>query len=333
MAEALLEVRGLSISFRGATRWLPAVDGLDIDLARGQTLGLVGESGCGKSVTALSLLGLLPHGTARVEGSIRLSGQELTGLDERGWRAMRGRRVAMVFQDPMTALNPLLTVEAQISEVLRLHRGLSGKAAREEAAAWLDRVGIPDPISRLKSHPHELSGGMRQRVLIAMSLCARPEILLADEPTTALDVTIQAQILELLADLQRELGMAMIFITHDLGVVERVADRICVMYAGKVVEEGPSGQILSSPCHPYTQGLLGAVPGFRPRTGRLTAIPGRVPPPGSWPEGCRFHPRCSHAVPACAATQPLLSLRPDGCACACLRQDELPPWVSAEVAL
>jgi len=314
--DTLLEVQGLTISFRGADRWLPAVDGLSLSLAKGKTLGLVGESGCGKSVTALSLLGLLPRNSASVTGSIRLAGQELSNLDDEGWRAVRGRRVSMVFQDPMTALNPLMSIGAQLSEVLRLHLGLSGKAARDEAAQWLSRVGIPDPVSRLANHPHEMSGGMRQRVLIAMALCSRPEILLADEPTTALDVTIQAQILELLADLQAELGMAMVFITHDLGVVERVADDLCVMYAGKVVEAGTSGQILSNPLHPYTRGLLGAVPGFRPRTGRLASIPGRVPPAGQWPEGCRFAPRCGRADTACQATLP--GLAPSGdhlCAC------------------
>jgi len=322
----LLSVRGLSISFRGAQRWLPAVDGLDLDLDRGQTLGLVGESGCGKSVTALSLLGLLPRKSAQVTGSIRLGGQELSQLDDDGWRGVRGRRISMIFQDPMTALNPLMTVGAQIEEVLRLHLGLSGKAARDEAASWLAKVGIPDPADRLRNHPHEMSGGMRQRVLIAMALCSRPEILLADEPTTALDVTIQAQILELLAGLQQELGMAMVFITHDLGVVERVADRIHVMYAGKAVEAGPSRQILSNPSHPYTRGLLGAVPGFRPRTGRLVAIPGRVPPAGEWPQGCRFAPRCEHAQAECTTRLPALEDVLDGTRCACLRRRELPVW-------
>jgi oligopeptide/dipeptide ABC transporter ATP-binding protein len=314
--ETLLEVRGLDISFRGRDRWLPAVDGLDLSLARGETLGLVGESGCGKSVTALSLLGLLPRNASRVAGSIRLDGQELTSLDDRGWRTVRGRRIGMVFQDPMTALNPLLTVGAQVTESLRSHLGLSHAAARDEAAAWLSRVGIPDPKARLRNHPHEMSGGMRQRVLIAMALCSRPEILLADEPTTALDVTIQAQILELLADLQAELGMAMVFITHDLGVVERVADRLAVMYAGKVAESGVCGQILSNPRHPYTQGLLGAVPGFRPRTGRLTAIPGLVPSAGDRPEGCRFAPRCPRASERCTRSLPPLE-GSAGHACAC----------------
>jgi peptide/nickel transport system ATP-binding protein len=321
----LLSVRGLSISFRGAQRWLPAVDGLDLTLARGETLGLVGESGCGKSVTALSLLGLLPRNGAQVTGSIRLGGQELSNLDNDGWRGVRGKRISMIFQDPMTALNPLMTIGAQIEEVLRLHLRISSKAARDEAASWLAKVGIPDPTARLQNHPHEMSGGMRQRVLIAMALCSRPEILLADEPTTALDVTIQAQILELLAGLQQELGMAMIFITHDLGVVERVADRIHVMYAGKVIEAGASRQILSNPSHPYTRGLLGAVPGFRPRTGRLASIPGRVPPAGNWPEGCRFAPRCEFAQSECTTMIPALEAV-DGIQCACIQKHAMPLW-------
>lgn len=320
----LLEVRDLTIAFRGASRLLPAVDGLSFSLEKGKTLGLVGESGCGKSVTALSLLGLLPKASAVQGGSIRLSGQELSGLSDDGWRGIRGRRVGMVFQDPMTALNPLLTVGTQIGESLHLHCGLDGKAARDEAAHWLSRVGIPDPAKRLSAYPHELSGGMRQRVLIAMALCSRPEILLADEPTTALDVTIQAQILELLADLQQELGMAMVFITHDLGVVERVADELCVLYAGRAVEQGPAASLLASPRHPYTRGLLGAVPGFRPRTGRLVAIPGRVPSAGQWPQGCRFAPRCAHADEGCTRTLPELDAAAH--ACACLRSEALPTW-------
>lgn len=312
MSAPLLEVRDLSVAFGP----VQVVDGLSYAIRRGETLGLVGESGCGKSVSSLALMGLLPGRGCRVDGSIRLDGRELTTLDPAGWRAVRGRRVAMVFQDPMTALNPLLTVERHLLEVLALHKGLSGPSARAAALAWLERVGIPDPAARLSAWPHELSGGMRQRVLIAMALAGEPDLLVADEPTTALDVTIQAQILDLLADLRRELSMAMLFITHDLGVVERVADRIAVLYAGRKAEEGPVSEVLRAPAHPYTDGLLASVPGFRPRTGRLRSIAGQVPSPSAWPAGCRFHPRCERATELCAARVPE-RLDHQGRECAC----------------
>ncbi|HOX50433.1 MAG TPA: ABC transporter ATP-binding protein [Fibrobacteria bacterium] len=304
MTEPLLAVRDLSIRF-GDTE---VVDRLSLTIRRGETLGLVGESGCGKSVSSLSLLGLL-HG-ARVTGSIRLDGQELTNLSPQGWRRVRGGKIAMVFQDPMTALNPLLTVGRHLEEVLETHKGLRGREARKFAADWLEKVGIPDPVRRLEAYPHELSGGMRQRVLIAMALAGEPDLLVADEPTTALDVTIQAQILDLLANLRRELSMSMLFVTHDLGVVERVADRLAVLYAGRLVEEGPVGEVLVRPRHPYTEGLLASVPGFRARTGRLRSIPGQVPSPSEWPSGCRFHPRCDRAGDICRTTRP--DLPPDG---------------------
>ena len=300
MSAPLLEIRDLSISFGR----VEVVDRLSLSIGRGESLGLVGESGCGKSVTSLAVMGLLPARGCAVRGGIRLDGQELTTLSREEWRHVRGGRVAMVFQDPMTALDPLMTVGGHLAEVLSLHRGLSGAALRAEAASWLERVGIPDPGARLSAWPHELSGGMRQRVLVAMALAGRPDLLIADEPTTALDVTIQAQILDLLVELRRELSMSMLFITHDLGVVERVADRVAVLYAGRKVEEGPVESILRSPRHPYAEGLLASVPGFRPRSGRLRSIPGQVPSPGAWPEGCRFHPRCDRAVDACRACEP-----------------------------
>ncbi|MCB9495544.1 MAG: ABC transporter ATP-binding protein [Fibrobacteria bacterium] len=300
MTAPLLEVRDLSVSF-GAVQ---VVDGLSYVIERGQSLGLVGESGCGKSVSSLALLGLLPPRGCRVEGSIRLEGRELVGLPAPQWMPIRGGRIAMVFQDPMTALNPLLTVERHLREVLAIHQGLEGELARKEATRWLDRVGIPDPAARLSTYPHELSGGMRQRVLIAMALAGKPDLLVADEPTTALDVTIQAQILDLLSDLRRELGMSMLFITHDLGVVERVADRVAVLYAGRKVEEGEVSEVLRAPLHPYTDGLVGSVPGFRPRSGRLRSIPGQVPSPAAWPGGCRFHPRCPHSQEDCTRIVP-----------------------------
>jgi len=311
---ALLAVDGLGVSFATPDGPLQAVDGISLSLERGSVLGLVGESGCGKSATASALCGLLPPG-ARATGSARLSGQELTSLSEQGWRSVRGRRISMVFQDPMSSLNPLLSVGEHLVETLRTHHDLTRIAARSAAVDWLRRVGLPDPAARLASYPHELSGGMRQRVMIALALCPGPDLLVADEPTTALDVTIQAQILDLLASLRRELGMTMIFITHDLGVVERVADRIAVMYAGRIAEEGPVESILVSPRHPYTRGLLDSVPGFRPRTGRLPSIPGAVPSPRDWPSGCRFHPRCPNADETCREGAPDAPGPEGGAAC------------------
>jgi len=301
MSDSLLEVRNLSITF-GSTQ---VVDRLSFAIGRGESLGLVGESGCGKSVTSLALMGLLPPHGCKVEGSILLEGQELTSLSPEGWRSVRGGRIAMVFQDPMTTLNPLLSVERHMAEVLALHQGLSGAALRAASVEWLDLVGISDPSARLKAYPFELSGGMRQRVLIAMSLAGKPDLLIADEPTTALDVTIQAQILDLLVSLRQKLSMSMLFITHDLGVVERVADRVAVLYAGRKAEEGPVRELLSSPRHPYAEGLLGSVPGFRPRAGRLRSIPGQVPSPSDWPTGCRFHPRCDRADERCRIEVPI----------------------------
>lgn len=305
---SLLKVQNLSITFQTATGPLHVVDSLSFSVEAGETFGLVGESGCGKSVTALSLLGLLPERKTRISGSIELSGRELIGMAPNQWRDLRGRKVSMVFQDPMTSLNPLLTIGAHLEEVLRLHRNLSGTALREEAAAWLSRVGIPDPTSRLQAYPFEFSGGMRQRVLIALALAGRPDLLVADEPTTALDVTIQAQILELLRSLQEEFKMGMIFITHDLGVIERISDKLAVMYAGRIVETGPTQVVMRSPRHPYTKGLMESVPGFHARRSRLVSIGGTVPSPNAWPFGCRFHPRCTDATDVCRLEAPALEV-------------------------
>jgi peptide/nickel transport system ATP-binding protein len=321
---SLLEVRNLSISFQIATGPIQVVDSLSFSVEAGETFGLVGESGCGKSVTAQSLLGLLPERKTRICGSIQLAGRELVGLASSQWRDLRGRKVSMVFQDPMTSLNPLLTIGAHLEEVLRLHRNLSGTALRDEAAAWLARVGIPDPAARLRAYPFEFSGGMRQRVLIALALAGRPELLVADEPTTALDVTIQAQILELLRSLQEEFRMGMIFITHDLGVIERIADKLAVMYAGRIVETGPTQVLMRSPRHPYTKGLMDSVPGFHARHSRLVSIGGTVPSPNAWPTGCRFHPRCSEAIAACRVDVPALAVDGER-ACACFRPLEATP--------
>jgi oligopeptide/dipeptide ABC transporter ATP-binding protein len=282
------------------------VRGVSFEVGRGEFVGLVGESGSGKTVTALAVLGLVPPPGEVRAGTIRLEGRDLLRLDERAMRAVRGAAVGLVFQEPMTALNPVLTVGAQIVEAIRIHRPLPRRAARAEALHLLELVAMPDPASRLADYPHQLSGGQRQRALLAMALAARPRLLIADEPTTALDVTLQAQILELLERLRRELALAVLLITHDLAVVAETCDRVIVMYAGQVVEEAPIGPLFAAPGHPYTRGLLAAVPvlGRPAPRGELPTIPGQVPVPGRLPAGCTFHPRCPDILPHCSVREP-----------------------------
>jgi oligopeptide/dipeptide ABC transporter ATP-binding protein len=297
-------VQDLRVQFRTQDGVVKAVDGVDFTLGRGETLGIVGESGSGKSVTALSLLRLIqPPG--RIEGSIRLAGREILTLNENQMRDIRGNDIAMVFQDPMTALNPVYKVGDQIMEPLRLHQGLRKAAARGRAAELLQQVGIGDGARRLDDYPHQFSGGQRQRIMIAIALACNPALLIADEPTTALDVTIQAQILELMRELQRSFGSSIIMITHDLGVVARMADRIAVMYAGRIIEEGPAETIFGAPHHPYTWGLLDSIPKIDDRRGeRLVPIPGTPPSLIHPPPGCPFHPRCRARRPICDKERP-----------------------------
>ena len=298
-AEPLLEVRGLEVRFDTPDGEVVAVDGVDATLARGECLGLVGESGSGKSQFALALTGLLaPNG--RTAGRVRLDGEELLGRDEPAWRAIRGRRIGFVFQDPMTALAPHLTVGTQVTETIRAHADLGRAAARERALEWLGRVRIPEPASRLDQYPHELSGGLRQRVMIAIALAAGPSLLIADEPTTALDVTVQRQVLDLFGELRRELGTALLLITHDLGVVAGLCDRVLVMYAGRVVEEAPTDRLFRAPRHPYAAGLLAAMPRLDDALGRpMALIPGTPPDLRRREPGCAFRPRCAYAIDAC----------------------------------
>jgi len=310
----LLSVRDLSVAFGRNT----VVEGVSFDLAPGEILGVVGESGSGKSVTALSIMRLIPA-PGRVTGRIDFAGQDLMALPEARMREIRGRDIAMIFQEPMTSLNPVFTCGDQVMEALVHHRGLDRAGARAEALKLLKLVEIPSAERRLDDYPHQLSGGMRQRVMIAMALACRPKLLLADEPTTALDATIQAQILDLLRGLQRELGMAVILITHDLGVVSEVAHRVLVMYAGRVVETSPAAEVFARPLHPYTEGLLASIPRLEGPIERLDAIPGQVPAPDAMPAGCRFAPRCRYAEPACAASPPPLAPRGEGRAAACIR--------------
>jgi len=309
----LLEVKNLRISFPGdaGTRVYP-VDGVSFVLERGRTLALVGESGSGKSLTALGMLQLVPA-PGRIEpGSVvRLGETDILALKGESLRRIRGRRIAMIFQDPMTSLNPVFTVESQITEVVHAHFDVSRGEARDRAAALLEEVGIPDPLARLKAYPHQLSGGMRQRVMIAIALAGQPEVLIADEPTTALDVTVQAQILEVLDGLRESHGMAVLLITHDLGIVAGRADRVAVMYAGQIVESAPTASLFARPSHPYTQGLFGSVPRLTGALGRLSPIPGNVPPPDAWPSGCRFRTRCPIVHPRSEQAPPLLPVGPD----------------------
>ncbi|MFN3937662.1 MAG: ABC transporter ATP-binding protein [Gemmobacter sp.] len=302
MSGPLLSIRGLTVGVAGG----PAlVRGLDLAIGRGEVLAVVGGSGCGKSMTALAVMGLLPDGISVREGQIALDGTDLTGLSARRLRAFRGRRIAMIFQEPMTSLNPVPTVGEQIAEVVRRHEGVSWKAARARAVEMLARVRLPDPAVRVDAFPHQLSGGQRQRVMIASALACGPDLIVADEPTTALDVTIQAEILQLLDDLRRDRGVALMLITHDLGVVQAMADRVAVMYAGRKIEEGRVAEVLAAPLHPYTRLLMAARPDAAAgRTRRLVEIPGSVPAPAEMPQGCAFAPRCPHSGPDCLPAPP-----------------------------
>jgi oligopeptide transport system ATP-binding protein len=311
---AILEVSGLTVRFASQGQIVHAVEDVSFSLEAGQTLGIVGESGSGKSVTALALMRLVPSPPGRiVSGSVRFAGCDLLALDPAALRKIRGREIAMIFQDPMSSLNPVLTIGRQLTEVMETHLGLDGPRARSHAIDLMKLVGIPSPERRLDDYPHRFSGGMRQRVMIAMAVACRPKLLIADEPTTALDVTIQAQILEIIRNLQRELGMAVIMITHDLGVVAGMADRICVMYGGRVVEAGSAQDVFADPRMPYTAGLLGSVPRLdRPAERRLVPIAGTPPDSVGAATNCRFAPRCGLAADICRSAVPnLRSVAPD----------------------
>jgi oligopeptide/dipeptide ABC transporter ATP-binding protein len=321
---SLLELRGLTTAFQTARGEISAIEDISFDLNAGEILGIVGESGSGKSVTALTIMGLLPQPPARIAaGSVRFAGEELTTASPNRMEKIRGAGISMVFQEPMTSLNPVFTIGEQIMETVRAHERMSASAQRERAIEMLDRVGIASATKRLNDYPHQLSGGQRQRVMIAMSLACRPKLLIADEPTTALDVTIQAQVLDLLMDLRDELGMAIMIITHNMGVIAEVADRVLVMYAGRIIEQSPAADLFNRPQHPYTKGLLACVPTLQQDRHRLIAIPGSLPEPARRPPGCRFAPRCTYRIEACRTAIPPLVMQREDRAVACIRADEL----------
>ncbi|MGW0505334.1 ABC transporter ATP-binding protein [Micromonospora sp. NPDC003241] len=325
---SLLSLHDVVVEFDSRVGPVRALDGVSLDVAEGETLALLGESGSGKSVTAQAILGLLPRPAGRIAaGRITFDGTELTTASARRMRAVRGGEISMVFQDPLSSLNPVHPIGRQIGETLRVHRGLSKAKARAEALDLMRRVGIPDPARRIDDYPHQLSGGMRQRIMIAIAIALRPRLIIADEPTTALDVTVQAQILQLLADLQRDYRMALILISHDLGVVAAHASRIAVMYAGRIVETGALRQVYENPAHPYTRSLLQSVPTLTAPTARLTPIPGTPPSPEALPPGCPFHPRCAWRVDLCTQQRPTLEVLPTadgpGRAAACHRSEEV----------
>jgi oligopeptide/dipeptide ABC transporter ATP-binding protein len=321
---SLLELRGLTTTFQTARGEISAIEDISFELNAGEILGIVGESGSGKSVTALTIMGLLPQPPARIAaGSVRFAGEELTTASPNRMEKIRGAGISMVFQEPMTSLNPVFTIGEQIMETVRAHERMSASAQRERAIEMLDRVGIPSATERLNDYPHQLSGGQRQRVMIAMSLACRPKLLIADEPTTALDVTIQAQVLDLLMDLRDELGMAIMIITHNMGVIAEVADRVLVMYAGRIIEQSPAADLFNRPQHPYTKGLLACVPTLQQDRHRLIAIPGSLPEPARRPPGCRFAPRCTYRIEACRTAIPPLVMQREDRAVACIRADEL----------
>jgi oligopeptide/dipeptide ABC transporter ATP-binding protein len=318
----LLSVANLTTTFQTGSGEVAAIEDVSFDLDEGEILGVVGESGSGKSVTALTIMGLLPMPPARVAaGSVTFRGQDLLRLPDAAMRRVRGPGIAMVFQEPMTSLNPVFTIGEQIIETIRAHERLSQRARFGRAVELLEKVGIPSPAARMTDYPHQLSGGQRQRVMLAIALSCRPKLLIADEPTTALDVTIQAQILDLIMDLRDEFGMAIMIITHNMGVIAETADRVLVMYAGRVIEEAPVAALFDHPAHPYTRGLLSCVPTLEQRKPRLDAIPGTLPEPGRRPRGCRFAPRCPLAIPACSAALPPFVAVEAGHAAACIRID------------
>jgi peptide/nickel transport system ATP-binding protein/oligopeptide transport system ATP-binding protein len=318
--DALLRIQDLRTVFRSSNGDIAAVDGVTLDVPRGKTLGIVGESGCGKSMLSLSIMRLVPQPGRIAQGNVMLEGRDLAALSPAEMRAVRGAEIAMIFQEPMTSLNPVHSIGNQLVEAMRAHDpNASAAELRDRAIEALRRVRIPSPERRFAEYPHQLSGGMRQRVMIAMALACRPRLLIADEPTTALDVTVQAQILDLLRDLQAETGMSVILITHDLGVVAEMADEVAVMYAGRVVERGTAKDIFEDPQHPYTIGLLGSVPRIEEDRERLLSIEGSVPPPFAFPRGCRFNPRCPFAIRACTEIDPPLRELSPGHRAACIR--------------
>jgi peptide/nickel transport system ATP-binding protein/oligopeptide transport system ATP-binding protein len=318
----LLSVANLTTAFRTGSGEAAAIEDISFDLQEGEILGIVGESGSGKSVTALTIMGLLPSPPARVlTGSVTFLGQDLLRLSDAAMRRVRGAGIAMVFQEPMTSLNPVFTIGEQVIETIRAHEAMSQRALFARAVEMLEKVGIPSPAARMTDYPHQLSGGQRQRVMLAIALSCRPKLLIADEPTTALDVTIQAQILDLIMDLRDEFGMAIIIITHNMGVIAETADRVLVMYAGRVIEQAPVATLFDQPLHPYTRGLLSCVPTLDQRKARLDAIPGTLPEPGRRPPGCAFAPRCPIAIPACVEALPPLATHAPGHTAACIRID------------
>jgi oligopeptide/dipeptide ABC transporter ATP-binding protein len=319
----ILEVDGLTVEFRTENGRVVVVEDVGFHLERGRTLGLVGESGSGKTVTALSILGLIPRNARVKRGVVSLEGRDLLGLPEAAMREVRGAEVAMIFQEPRRSLDPSFSVGDQIAEVARRHLHIPKAEAQRKAVEMLERVRIPNAQRRAGEYPHMFSGGMCQRVMLAMALVASPKVLIADEPTTALDVTVQARVLELLRELQRDLGLAILFITHDLGVIAEMCDRVAVMYAGQIVETAPVEEIFKSPQHPYTEGLLSALPQRESHMSRLSAIPGTVPSADAWPAGCRFHTRCAYADARCSNSPPMMHIQSPGHGTRCLRAEEL----------
>ncbi|BBK30730.1 peptide/nickel transport system ATP-binding protein/oligopeptide transport system ATP-binding protein [Stella humosa] len=322
---SLLEIENLSVRFPAGGAVVQAVDGVSYSVDEGETVAVVGESGCGKSVHALAMTGLVPRPPAIIGGAVRFAGRDLATLEESELRRIRGPGIGMVFQEPMTSLNPLMTVGRQLTEHMRTHLGLSRRAARDRAVELLGLVGIGEPAARLDQYPHHFSGGMRQRVMIAIALACRPRLIIADEPTTALDVTIQAQILKLMKELTREMGVALVIITHNLGLVARYADRVNVMYAGRIVEHGRAADIFADPRHPYTRGLLASVPRLdRPRTERLVPIDGQPPDLSRLDGGCSYRPRCGFVTEACARSRPALEPAGAAHAAACFHPGKMP---------